>query len=111
MILLIKFGILEFLLNNMLQKKIKNVIKAINSFLYDFVDAFIYSVIDKYASTNNGGGPNQQILISKEIFSLMSTFASFSKRYASRVLNVWSCEYQVKIYENKILNQLKIFLE
>jgi hypothetical protein len=35
--MLIKFGILEFLLNNILQKKIKTILKIFNTCMYDFI--------------------------------------------------------------------------
>lgn len=106
--LLIKFGILEFLLNNMLQKKIKIVLKVLNICLYDFIESAIISKLNKVNSNNNGGS---SISLPKNIQDEISIFNSLSKKYQTKSLNTWTFEYQMKLYENKILNQLKVFLE
>lgn len=113
LIILIKFGILEFLLNGMLQKKIKIILKVINSYLFDFVDSTIVTKVQKLsASANNGGSSNSlPVNFPKEIFELSSAFMSISKKFPTKTLNAWSFDYQTKLYEGKIMSQFKIFLE
>lgn len=111
MIIMVKFGILEFLLNNLLQKKIKQLLKILNCFLVDFVSAFVYSYIDKASSCYNGSSQNSTFQISKDLQDLMFIFSKLSKKYPGRVLNAWSLDHQEKIYESKSVSQLKLFLE
>lgn len=48
LVMLIKFGILEFLLNNILQKKIKTILKVFNICLYDFLYSTLTSRLKVY---------------------------------------------------------------
>lgn len=117
LVLLIKFGILEFLLNNMLQKKIKVVLKVINNCLFDFVDSSVVYKLNKINSLNNGNGNNNEfnkienINLPKDLQDLLAIFNQLHKKFQTKSLNTWTFEYQIKLYENKILNQIKIFLE
>lgn len=105
LVLLIKFGILEFLLNNMLQKKIKIVLKSFNSYLYDIIDYFF---ISRFYNQNGGASENVN---NNEIFYLIGKLQNLKKKYFQKLLNEISLDYHIRLYENKILYSLRTFLD
>lgn len=56
--MLIKFGILEFLLNNILQKKIKTILKIFNTCAIDFLYSTVICRLKYYLSSNSLNGKN-----------------------------------------------------
>jgi hypothetical protein len=51
------------------------------------------------------------ILINLELQDLVDYYVAISKKLQIKFLTNMSFEYQMKVYETKIQNQLKIFLE
>eukprot|EP00340_Litonotus_pictus_P003672 CAMPEP_0170516004 /NCGR_PEP_ID=MMETSP0209-20121228/2362_1 /TAXON_ID=665100 ORGANISM="Litonotus pictus, Strain P1" /NCGR_SAMPLE_ID=MMETSP0209 /ASSEMBLY_ACC=CAM_ASM_000301 /LENGTH=989 /DNA_ID=CAMNT_0010800749 /DNA_START=55 /DNA_END=3024 /DNA_ORIENTATION=+ len=108
--MLIKFGILEFLLNNILQKKIKTILKIFNTCMYDFLYSSLVSRLKHVLSTQNSKD-GKMSSINKDLAELVENFTSSAKKYQIKNLNNLTFEYQMKVYEGKITSQLKVFLD
>lgn len=67
--MLIKFGILEFLLNNILQKKIKTILKIFNVCVFDFLYSTIICRLKYYYNNHQGNLNNSNSSISKRQYS------------------------------------------